>query len=118
MTGILAEVAKWVGERAVDLSSIVGALLYVRVKRRQRKKPKPLISRETGEMFFNGLALVPLALLALGALSETILQMLLKSSRITLAAAGVFALLAILEDRTVQRAQRLRRSPNTGGEIK
>jgi hypothetical protein len=108
LSGPLAEVGNWVGERAVDISSIIGALLYVRMKRRQRKKSKPFISRDTGELFFNGLALVPLALLAIGAFSETVLQMLLKSSRITLAAAGIFALFAILEDRTIRRRPRAR----------
>jgi len=98
-----AEAADWVSDHAVDIASAIGALLYVRHRRRQLRKPKAIISRETGELFFNGLALVPLFLLATGAFSSTALAMVLKTSRITLAAAGVFALLAILEDRSPRR---------------
>lgn len=86
-------------------------MLYVSVRRRRLKKPPPLLSRDTGEIFFAGFALVPVALLVLAAFSDRFLLMLANSSRVTFAAAGMYSLFSILEDRTPSKQKRVRK-PN------
>jgi hypothetical protein len=108
LSPLFSAILEGVAARGVDIASFLGAVLYVRLRRNRLRKPPAIISQETGEMFFSGLALLPLALLTPAAFSDTVLQMLTKSSRLTFAAAGIYSLLAILEDRTPARKRKLK----------
>jgi hypothetical protein len=69
------------------------------LKRGKEAHPKPWISLHTGLQFFSGLAVVPLAMLFVGAFSDPVLQMLIRTNGVVLAGAAAVALLAILENR-------------------
>ena len=99
MSGLESAAANWAFAHGVDAAAAVGALLYVRYKRRREAQRRPLISLHTGLQFFSGLAVVPLAMLFVGAFSDPVLQMLIRTNGVVLAGAAAVALLAILEDR-------------------
>lgn len=81
----------------VDVLSLIGGLAYAHLQRRRCGSLHPWVSKNTGMDVANGVSLVPLALLAVGGLSNKVLTELLQANRLTLAVAGIFALLAILE---------------------
>lgn len=65
---------------------------------RSRRGPCKLFSKQTGLDFANGAALFPLFVMSLSVISSALLKGLVESSKMSLAVAGLFALLAILED--------------------
>jgi hypothetical protein len=67
-------------------------------KLHQVKRRVKWISRATGKVFADGVALFPLMLLPLASISSMVLESLLQSSKITMAISGVFGVLAILEE--------------------
>lgn len=99
MSGLQSAAAEWAFAHGVDAAAALGALVYVRYKRGKEAHPKPWISLHTGLQFFSGLAVVPLAMLFVGAFSDPVLQMLIRTNGVVLAGAAAVALLAILENR-------------------
>lgn len=87
----------------IDILSIISGVIYVYYKRQcqsglTKAKKYKLISRKTGIDFGNGVALFPLLVLPLASISSEILTSLSGASKITIAMAGVFGVLAILEE--------------------
>lgn len=87
----------------IDILSIVSGIIYVYYKRTcqeglAKSKKYKLVSRKTGIDFGNGVALFPLLVLPLASISSEILISLSGASKITIAMAGVFGILAILEE--------------------
>jgi hypothetical protein len=82
----------------VDVCSMATGVLYVPLQIFRRTAPVKLLSKTTAYDFANGVTLFPLFLLAAGPLSSELVKGLLEASKPTLAIAGVFALLAILEE--------------------
>jgi hypothetical protein len=82
----------------VDVGSIITGMLYVPVMCYRRVTPIKLLSKGTGIDFANGMALFPLCIMAVSPLSSGLVKGLVEASKPSLAIAGVFALLAILEE--------------------
>jgi hypothetical protein len=82
----------------VDVGSIVTGAVYIGLQRFRRATPVRLISKETGTDFANGTALFPLLVLTVCPLSTGLVNGLVEASKMTLAVAGFFALLAVLEE--------------------
>jgi hypothetical protein len=82
----------------VDVGAYLGGVAYAIRKYLtvQPRRPKFLCA-QAGLDFADGTALFPLGVLALAAFSTWLVTQLLSASRITLSVAGVFALLALLE---------------------
>jgi hypothetical protein len=92
-------VLSWIGEKWVDLLSVFGGLLYVCILHQQKKISHNVISRTTGLLFLEGLAIPPLVLLIPAAFDTKVLQAIMSSSRVTLVGASVIAIMALLESR-------------------
>jgi hypothetical protein len=88
----------WLARHTVDALSIVTGVAYATYMRGRLDHARPLISKATGLDFFNGIALAPLALMFFAAFSDEILSLLVKASGVTIAAASILALFAILEE--------------------
>lgn len=82
----------------VDVGSIITGMLYVPVMCYRRATPIKFLSRDTGFDFANGMALFPLLIMAFSPLSSGLIKGLVEASKPSLSIAGVFALLAILEE--------------------
>ncbi len=87
----------------IDIMSILSGILYILYKRNHQnglsgKKKYKLISRKTGIDFSNGVALFPLLVLPLASISSEVMTSLSGASKVTIAMAGVFGVLAILEE--------------------
>lgn len=80
----------------VDVVSFIVGIIYASIKRHQANIP--WCSKSIGLHLANGIGLFPMVLLILGVFSKLAVVQLLESSRLTLAVAGVFALLAMLDD--------------------
>lgn len=89
----------WLSGHWVDVLSIMTGACYLPYVRAGTTTPAKWISQDTCKDFVNGMALAPLLLLFFGAFSEWIMKSLLEASALTLAAASVFALAALLERR-------------------
>lgn len=72
--------------------------VYTVVQRCRGKAKGRLVSKQTGLDFANGTALFPLMIMACCALSSELIKSLVEASKISLSIAGLFALIAILED--------------------
>lgn len=94
----LWEVWREVDGNWVDIGSMLLAALYTALLWWRNRGSASFIQRETARNFVNGLALLPLLMLPASVLSSKMLTALVQSSRITLAVAGVVALIAVLED--------------------
>ena len=81
----------------IDIGSLIGAIVYAVREHKMCHPPRRFICRETGINIAHGTALFPLLLLGLSVFSSRITSELLTASRIILSAAGVVALLSILE---------------------
>ncbi|MFZ6773068.1 hypothetical protein ACO0LB_10180 [Undibacterium sp. SXout7W] len=84
----------------IDVSSAITGILYIvaqRVRRDDENKCR-VLSKQTGLDFANGVALFPLLILACSALSSDLVKSLVEASKMSLSVAGMFSLLAILED--------------------
>ena len=81
----------------IDIGSIVGAFGYALRQHYTRRPRPPTLSKVTGVDFANGTALFPLLILSLAVFSSWLTAQLLTSSKVILSAAGVVALLSLLE---------------------
>lgn len=77
---------------------MISGVSYVVVCRFRDRHGSRLVCKRTGLEFANGASIFPLLVLALSSISSAMLKGLLESSRFTLTVAGLFALLAILEE--------------------
>jgi hypothetical protein len=77
---------------------MITGLLYVPIQMYRRPVAVRLISKATGLDFANGMTLFPLLIMAVCPISSGLVKGLLEASKATLTIAGVFALLAILEE--------------------
>jgi hypothetical protein len=82
----------------VDLGCMISGVGYVIFCRFSHQRGSKLVCKRTGLEFANGASIFPLLVLALSSISSAMLKGLLESSRFTLTVAGLFALLAILEE--------------------
>jgi hypothetical protein len=81
----------------IDIGSLLGAVIYAVRESRLASPPQRIICRQTGVNIAHGIALFPLMILALSVFSSWLTHELLTTSKIILSAAGLVALLAILE---------------------
>lgn len=82
----------------VDIGSAITGFVYIVTCQIRRKGRVGLISKQTGLDFANGAALFPLMIMSCSVLSSKLVSGLVEASKMSLSVAGVFALLAILED--------------------
>jgi hypothetical protein len=82
----------------VDVGSIATGIAYIAFQRFRKPIVPKFVSKDTGMDFANGAALFPLLLLTFCPLSSGLVKGLVDASKMSLAVAGFFALLAILED--------------------
>lgn len=77
---------------------MIAGVLYVPIQIFRRTTPVNFISKTTAYDFANGMTLFPLLVMAVCPISSELVKGLLDASKSTLTIAGVFALLAILEE--------------------
>lgn len=77
---------------------MIAGVVYVPIQMYRRPVRVNFISKTTAFDFANGMTLFPLLLMAVCPISSELVKGLLEASKPTLAVAGVFALLAILEE--------------------
>lgn len=82
----------------VDIGSAATGFIYIVICKFRRQGRVSLISKQTGLDFANGAALFPLLIMSCSVLSSKLVGGLVEASKMSLSVAGVFALLAILED--------------------
>lgn len=83
----------------IDFVTFVVAVIFTAFKFfRIRNTQKKFFSKATGYDLMTGTSIFPLVLLGGSAFSSNILQMLLGSNKLLMSVAGLFALLALLED--------------------
>lgn len=82
----------------VDPTTCLVAMGYAGWRHHKISPTKKFISRETGADVLNGTAIFPLLLLTLSVFSRYLAAELMLTNKVILFAAGVVALLAVLED--------------------
>ena len=84
----------------VDIGSCVTGAIFVvyRWLLKPHEGPRKLLSKHSCLDFANGASLFPLLIMVFSVASTTLLNGLLTSSKLTLTTAGLFAIIAILED--------------------
>ena len=87
----------------IDIFSLMCGAVYAAYKghiniRLSKTKKYKIISKKTGVDFANGVALFPLLVLPMASISSEVMQNLFEASKATIAIAGVFGALAILEE--------------------
>lgn len=82
----------------VDIGSLGTGLIYTIYSIIKNRDHTKLFSKQTGFSFANGIALFPLLIMTFSVMSSALIKGLVEASKISLSAAGFFALLAILEE--------------------
>ncbi|SCB10163.1 hypothetical protein [Cupriavidus alkaliphilus] len=82
----------------VDIGSLISGFVYLFYRKLRRWDHQRFFSKTTGMDFANGAALFPLSILALSVLSSKLIQGIVEASKMSLSVAGIFALLAILDE--------------------
>jgi hypothetical protein len=82
----------------VDVLSVLVSVVYAIWRRNKLDPSRPLISKRTGADVLSGTCVFPLILLSMAVLSSWTVELLLSANRVLLTSAGIFALLAVLEE--------------------
>jgi hypothetical protein len=83
----------------VDIGSLVTGAAFAVYRRIRNRPPSRIVSKQTGINFANGAAMFPLMIMAVSVTSSAFIKGLVEASKMSLSVAGLFALLAILEEK-------------------